>query len=140
MFRCRYVEPFKLAKTKAAWYARDLKDKENEWIYEFSESDVAELEAAIDLIQASGKELKVRLEARSPERQRVHARTWEPLGTHTAVPKRPSLQSSDRAREGRKGPSNVARARPRASRTAVLANMPFGPGTKWSHRRPGDPR
>lgn len=41
-----------------AWYAADYRDSQ-EWIYHFSDEDLAELEAAVLAAQQSGKETKV---------------------------------------------------------------------------------
>lgn len=54
------VKPFTPVEGPAAWYANDYKNDDS-WIYRLTDGDIKEVEAALEVAKASGKEIKVRL-------------------------------------------------------------------------------
>ena len=53
------VKPFTPVEGPAAWYAKDYKNDDS-WIYRLTDGDIKEVEAALEVAKASGKEIKVR--------------------------------------------------------------------------------
>ena len=53
------VKPFTPVEGPAAWYAKDYKNDVS-WIYRLTDGDIKEVEAALEVAKASGKEIKVR--------------------------------------------------------------------------------
>ena len=43
----------------SAWYAKDMQQRQAEWVYQLTEGDVAELEAALAAAERSGKAVQV---------------------------------------------------------------------------------
>ena len=52
------VEPFTRVEGPSAWVAADYKDNEK-WIYRLTPGDIAELDAAVTSVVASGKRIQV---------------------------------------------------------------------------------
>ena len=52
------VTAFTPVEGPSAWYAADFKDDDT-WIYQLTDSDIQEIEAAIDAVKASKKDIKV---------------------------------------------------------------------------------
>ena len=54
----RITEPFTPVQSPAAWYADDYRDSDA-WIYRLTADDLAELEAAVVAVEASGADVQV---------------------------------------------------------------------------------
>ena len=54
----RITEPFTPVQSPAAWYAADYRDSDA-WIYRLTEEDLAEIEAAVAAVEASGANVQV---------------------------------------------------------------------------------
>jgi hypothetical protein len=57
--------PLQPLESPAAWRVEDLK-RNTDWLYQLSEADIAELEAAIQHALATGKEIQVRAVCGAP--------------------------------------------------------------------------
>ena len=54
----RITEPFMPVQSPAAWYAADYRDSDA-WIYRLTAEDLAEIEAAVGAVEASGANVQV---------------------------------------------------------------------------------